>query len=64
MVQLPIGETDAERERQSYEDQLAIMAHARRLHMIAGLDFTIEVLAAAVRVVTSKPRSPDGRRTH
>ena len=64
MDQLTIGGTDAERERQSYEDQVAIMFHARRLHIISGLDFALEVLASVVRAITSNSTSSDPESLH
>ena len=64
MDQLPIAVTDAERERQSYEDQVAIMSHARRLHIISGLDFALEVLASVVRAITSNSTLSDPDRLH
>ena len=64
MTKLPIGATEAERELQLFEDEVAIMAHAERLHMVAGVDYTIEVLSTVVRVITSKPQSPDPERPH
>ena len=54
MARLHVGETEAERDLQAYEDELAILKHAERLNAIAGYDRTLEALASTVRAITSK----------
>ena len=49
---LPIGQTEAERELQAYDDELAIIDHVARLTAIAGRERALEVLANALQALS------------